>query len=715
MSEERNQESAPTDGAATNLASTSAPSVGKISAPLPPPRTMPFGPGIPAPTPPSRSSGIPSAAPPPPSRRGGTNPAPATIPRAVADDLELLEAAPVAEPSSPSQISATELDSSPSATGHSAPAQAVPSAALSSSSHSAPVNSALVNSSPSVPGTPSLDHVFSADDEPESQDGSVLSAGRVLSQPVTKAKTDPSTDFDDEEDEETRVLDTRDIGLSRRVDSSLKSALRSSVAPPPPPPGSRPVTQGPPSRLSNAPPMAVPSVRAPAAMPPPSGPPSSLVPPSRRPQVPPAAPAPGSHPLSSGYPQGFINPDGSFPLGSTVSHLPPVASATAPAPAKAKWPWVAAVAALVAAAGTWLFLGSNGDLLVSVSGPNNAAVSGVKIFVNGEQKCTQSPCQVTGLKPGPYTVRAEAPGFVASADQAVKVDSGSSAVANIQLKSDGAQAQLTVSAVGNGLRVLVDGKDRGTAPLELNGLTPGPHAIRVEGPGFEAVEHSVTLTEGGAPVSVGPLSPKLLKGSLRLELGTNAEGAQVLVNGKSIRSLPATLELDAAESHDVLVRKIGYSDFEKKVSFSAAEPKIDLTIELTEGSNDVGGGRHVARGPSDTPETPAAAPAEAAEEKKPDFLSAIKGDKAEENKGGGKAEAKPNDKPQAGGKGTLNINSVPPTTVLLDGRPLGKTPKVGVSVPAGSHSITFVHPEKGRKSVKVDVPGGGSKNVTIRL
>lgn len=560
-----------------------------------------------------------------------------------------------------------------------------------------------------MPGTPSLDHVFSADDEPESQDGSVLSAGRVLSQPVEKpVKADPSTDFGDDEDEETRVLDSRDIGLSRRVDSSLKSALRSSVAPPPPP-GSRPITQGPPSRLSNAPPMPVPSVRPPAAMPPPSGPPSSLVPPSRRPQVPPAAPAPGSYPLSGGYPQGFINPEGSVPLGSTVSHLPPMVSAATPAP-KAKWPWVAAVAALVAAAGTWLLLGSSGDLLVSVAGQNNAAVSGVKIFVNGEQKCAQSPCQVTGLKPGPYTVRAEAPGFVTSADQAVKVESGTSAIANIQLKSDSAQAQLTVSAVGSGLRVLVDGKDHGTAPLELNGLSPGPHTVRVEGPGFEAVEQSVTITET-APVTVGPLNPKLLTGSLRLELGNNAEGAQVLVNGKSIRSLPATLELDAAQSHEVLVRKIGYSDFQRTVSFSAAEPKVDLTLHLTEGASDLGAGRHVARGP-DAPagETPAAdAPEDKPEDKKPDFLSAIKGDKepAKPEKG--------SDKPQAGGKGTLNINSVPPTTVLLDGRPLGKTPKVGVSVTAGSHSITFVHPDKGRKSVKVDVPGGGSKNVTIRL
>jgi hypothetical protein len=587
----------------------------------------------------------------------------------------------VAQPSAPSQVSAPGVDASASAPSFS---------------------SAGAHSAPSIPGTPSLDQVFSADDDPESQDGAILTAGRVLSQPIESPQGDPSTAFDDEEDEETRVLDTRDLGLSRRVDSSLKSALRSSVAPPPPPGASRPVTQGPPSRLSNAPPMSVPSVRPPAAMPPPSGPPGAFSPTSRFPHVPPAAPAPGSHPLSSAFPPGFINPDASAPYG-TVSHLPP-APASAPAPAaKAKWPWIAVLAAFVAAAGTWFLLGSKGDLLVSVSGPANAAVSGVKIYVNGEQVCDKSPCQVNGLKPGPYTVRAEAPGYVASADQAVKVESGSSAVANIQLRGDDAQPQLTVTTTGSGLRVLIDGKDRGTAPLELSGLSPGTHTVRVEGPGFEAIEQTVTITEG-ASVSVGPLSPKLLKGSLRIELGQNAQGAQVLVNGKGVRSLPATVELDAATSHELLVRKIGFADYLRTISFTPAEPKVDLIVELEEGSSELGGGRH-------SGSRAAAEPAAAAGDSpsaKTDVLSAIKGDKAG-------AAAPKADKPQATGPATLNINSVPPTTVLLNGRPLGKTPKTGVSVPAGSHTITFIHPDKGRKSVKVDVPAGGSKNVTIRL
>ena len=96
----------------------------------------------------------------------------------------------------------------------------------------------------STPAAPDLDRLFASDDEPESQDGAMLSAGKVLSQPVDRKSTDPSSDFeDDDEDEETRVLDTRELGFareSRRVDPSLKSALRSSFVPPPPTPlGSR--------------------------------------------------------------------------------------------------------------------------------------------------------------------------------------------------------------------------------------------------------------------------------------------------------------------------------------------------------------------------------------------------------------------------------------------------------------------------------------------
>lgn len=59
----------------------------------------------------------------------------------------------------------------------------------------------------------------------------------------------------------------------------------------------------------------------------------------------------------------------------------------------------------------------------------------------------------------------------------------------------------------------------------------------------------------------------------------------------------------------------------------------------------------------------------------------------------------------AGERGTLTITSTPPSNVVLDGRPLGRTPhELGVA--AGPHSVVFIHPLKGRKSVRVEAAAG---------
>jgi hypothetical protein len=42
------------------------------------------------------------------------------------------------------------------------------------------------------------------------------------------------------------------------------------------------------------------------------------------------------------------------------------------------------------------------------------------------------------------------------------------------------------------------------------------------------------------------------------------------------------------------------------------------------------------------------------------------------------------------GVGLLNINSIPASNVVLDGRPLGRTPKIGVRVAPGPHTVVFI-------------------------
>jgi hypothetical protein len=82
------------------------------------------------------------------------------------------------------------------------------------------------------------------------------------------------------------------------------------------------------------------------------------------------------------------------------------------------------------------------------------------------------------------------------------------------------------------------------------------------------------------------------------------------------------------------------------------------------------------------------------------------------------AEKKPDDKAPksaATGEGTLNINSIPVANVVLDGRPIGSTPLVGLKVAAGPHSVIFVHPEKGRKAAGATVTAGKTSTVAVRF
>jgi hypothetical protein len=67
-------------------------------------------------------------------------------------------------------------------------------------------------------------------------------------------------------------------------------------------------------------------------------------------------------------------------------------------------------------------------------------------------------------------------------------------------------------------------------------------------------------------------------------------------------------------------------------------------------------------------------------------------------------------------EGFLTINSIPPATCFLDGKPIGSTPMVHVSVHAGVHTVKFVNADLGReKTVTVNVNAGETKPAVTRL
>ena len=65
--------------------------------------------------------------------------------------------------------------------------------------------------------------------------------------------------------------------------------------------------------------------------------------------------------------------------------------------------------------------------------------------------------------------------------------------------------------------------------------------------------------------------------------------------------------------------------------------------------------------------------------------------------------------------GELRLNSIPTSAILIDGRPIGSTPKASIHLSPGPHNVVFVHPEHGKRRLLVLVEAGKSQTLSIKF
>jgi hypothetical protein len=481
-----------------------------------------------------------------------------------------------------------------------------------------------------------------------------------------KAKNN-AVDIDwDDDDEATTVFD-------KAQDDPARALLHSS---PPSPgfPSVRPAA-GAPVGSRVPPPPPVPSKPPP---PPPAPTPSrSLAPPaaSRGPLPPP----PMTQPAVSSVPA----PAPSFP---DSFHTPQSGSRNL------MMVLVAVVIAGIGAGGYFLVKGK-GSLVVTVAGPGNKPVDGVEIYVDGAKaSCSGSPCRVPDLKPGTHLVRVSAAGYPPTADIGVKVPAGEETVQNVELAPPSQGTGIKVTSEGRGLKLIVDGKEIGPLPQEIRDLRPGEHKIRIEGGDrYEPFEKTVNVQLE----QMETIEPKLKvkKGLATIKLGRNAEGATVmLVSGNERRPIPRfplAVELEADKEYSIVAEKRGYARYEKRVDFDDGQAEKVFEIDLSSGSS-----ASASDLPASTPSPPVGGG----------------------SRGASVAAASPAPAAAAGAgkKATLTFTSTPPSNVIFDGRPLGKTPK-SATVDPGPHTILFIHPEMGRKAKTINVNPGQKATLTVKF
>jgi serine/threonine-protein kinase len=70
---------------------------------------------------------------------------------------------------------------------------------------------------------------------------------------------------------------------------------------------------------------------------------------------------------------------------------------------------------------------------------------------------------------------------------------------------------------------------------------------------------------------------------------------------------------------------------------------------------------------------------------------------------------------QAGADCRMDLQSIPESTVVFDGRKLGTTPKLDFAASPGTHLVVFEHPVHGKLTTNVECKAGETKTVSVRL
>jgi hypothetical protein len=122
-----------------------------------------------------------------------------------------------------------------------------------------------------------------------------------------------------------------------------------------------------------------------------------------------------------------------------------------------------------------------------------------------------------------------------------------------------------------GAQVFIDGKLRGTAPLQLFDLSAGRHLVHVQAPGYISADEFVTLKEGEFVQKNWALAHEKALFLLR----TTPDGAEVRYNGVAIGTTPLlATTLNAGEAYTFELLKNGYRTKRIDVRLASRAPVV---------------------------------------------------------------------------------------------------------------------------------------------
>jgi len=242
-----------------------------------------------------------------------------------------------------------------------------------------------------------------------------------------------------------------------------------------------------------------------------------------------------------------------------------------------------------------------------------------------------------------------------------------------------------------GVKVSLDGRSIGKAPLQIRSLRPGEHFIEIEAPaGFFSKSQTVTVNQDKADRVEIALVAMEINGTF----DSQPSGAEVVLVAdgvsQSIGTAPATYRIDPRKHYEVVFKKSGYASVTRPVEVSGSDA-IQVMATLSK-SHSGTKPTHSVTPTSTTPGVADIIPASTtAVVATPTHTDTVREPKPI-------PVPKPKPAVQAEGTGTLLLSAKPPCNIYIDGRDTGKmTPQRGIELSAGKHRITLLNNALGIK------------------
>lgn len=217
--------------------------------------------------------------------------------------------------------------------------------------------------------------------------------------------------------------------------------------------------------------------------------------------------------------------------------------------------------------------------LLPETGPAGTAlilsnIAGTEVWLDGTKSGT-APVTLKRLAVGAHIVEGKAEGY-APAQTTVRVNANEQSVVKLDLKAAVAEfGRISVRASVPGAKVFVDGGERGAAPVEMDQVPLGPHAIVVRADGhadFKAsceVKRNQTCSVMAAQIALA-----------RIRVVSSAPEARLFIDGKEMGPLPYEGSL-SADNHVVKVEAPHYISKELRLVFEASTVPRELNFDLT--------------------------------------------------------------------------------------------------------------------------------------